>query len=137
MRDRKILLAISNSNHRDLIIDALNVNDAKEEILLLKDGLEVLEYFQQVNTDNEALSRIAMVVLDIDLPKVGGLVILRYHKAYLRLSSIPVVIFSTSNDNKTVSEAYENGADGFITKPASLKEFVNFRKLLKEYQSKY
>jgi CheY-like chemotaxis protein len=134
--EKKILLVEDNPDHAELIVDALEPGDVKKEVTLLKDGQEVINYFQKVDIegiDNEIKDQISLVILDLDIPKVDGMNVLKFIKGNSRYRSINVIILSTSFDDETIAEAHKNGADGFITKPASHNEFVKQVQTLREF----
>ena len=143
MRKRKILLIEDDPDHADLILDIFKTEDVENEVVLMKDGMEAIDYFQEVDTSNQIVqsnveggnvrhSQIDLVILDLNLPKVDGMSILKFLKKNPRYCSIPVVILSTSSDQETILEAYKNGANGYITKPLSYDEFVDKIKMLTE-----
>lgn len=143
MRKRKILLIEDDPDHADLILDIFKTVDVESEVVLMKDGMEAIDYFQEVDTSNQIVqsnveggnvrhSQIDLVILDLNLPKVDGMSILKFLKKNPRYCSIPVVILSTSSDQETILEAYKNGANGYITKPLSYDEFVDKIKMLTE-----
>ncbi len=135
LKDEKIVLVEDDPDHAELIIDVLKTENVKKEIILLKDGLEALNYLQEMDTGNngELKSQINLVILDLNLPKVNGMEILKFIKENLRFCSIHVVILSTSSDYKTIATAYKNGADSYITKPISYEDFVEKIKALSVY----
>jgi DNA-binding response OmpR family regulator len=135
LKDEKIVLVEDDPDHAELIIDVLKTENVKKEIILLKDGLEALNYLQEMDIGNngELRSQINLVILDLNLPKVNGMEILKFIKENLRFCSIPVVILSTSSDYKTITTAYKNGADSYITKPISYEDFVEKIKALSVY----
>jgi two-component system response regulator len=131
MKHAEILLIEDDPDHADLITDVLkedNVKGIKTEVILKKDGMEAIDYFQY-----EMQSQVSLVILDLNLPKIHGIDVLKFIKKNPKYHSIPVFIFSTSSDQKTIDEAYKNGANGYITKPDSYKDFVKKIKILKEY----
>ncbi len=139
MKEKKFLLIEDDQDHADLISNVLKEDDAKNirtEVILKKDGREAMDYFRNgsVNCDggDAVQSQIDMVILDLNLPKVNGMDVLKFIKKSPKYRSIPVVILSTSSDPKTVDEAYENGANGYFVKPASYENFVEEIKILKK-----
>jgi DNA-binding response OmpR family regulator len=131
MKEKTVLLIEDDPDHAELIMEVLETENIQKEIILLKDGLEALNYFQKYG-DNGAQVRINLVILDLNLPKVHGMEVLKFLKQNSRYSSIPVVILSTSSDEKTIEEAYKNGADNYITKPIEYEDFVEKIKILKQ-----
>ena len=135
MGSKKILLIEDDPDHAELIIDVLRTENVKKEIILLKDGLEALDYLQKIDIDgnDEIRSQIDLVILDLNLPKVKGMDVLKFLKNNSRYSSIPVVILSTSADHDTIETAYKNGVNSYITKPISYEGFVEKIKALSIY----
>ena len=135
MEVTRILLVEDNADHASLIIDELEAENVKKKIILMKDGQGAVDYFQKANIDSngEIHSHIDLVLLDLNLPKVNGMDVLRFIKNDSRFCIIPVIILSTSSDPDTITEAYKNGANGFITKPVSCEEFIEKMKYVKEY----
>ena len=127
MNEKKILLVENDPDHAELIIDLLELGGVKKKVILMKDGKEVVDYFQKTDldgVDNEIKTQISLVILDLNLPKIDGMNVLKFIKENTKYSSIHVIILSTSSDDRIIEEAYKNGADGFISKDASYKEFI-------------
>jgi DNA-binding response OmpR family regulator len=135
LKTKKVLIAEHDPGHAELIIEVLNMVDTKKEIILKKAGQEVIDYFQEADIDSSVRMKlqIDLIILDVNLPKVDGMDVLRYLKSGSMVRSIPIIIFSNTTDTKTISEVYENGANSFITKPTSFNEFKENIKTLKKY----
>jgi DNA-binding response OmpR family regulator len=129
---KEILLIEDDPDHAELIMEILESENVEREITLLKDGLEALNYFQRYE-DNGIQPQIKLVILDLNLPKVHGMDVLKFLKQNSMYCSIPVVILSTSSDVKTTKEAYKNGADDYIAKPILYEDFVAKVKTLNKY----
>ncbi len=130
LKEEKILLVEDDPDHAELIIDVLeedNVKNIKTEVILKIDGQEAIDYFQY-----EMQSQVSLVILDLNLPKVHGMDVLKFIKKNSKCCSIPVIILSTSSDHKTIDEVYENGANGYFVKPVSYATFVEEVKFLKK-----
>ncbi len=153
--ENKVLLIEDNPDHAELITELLEV-ESKKEVILIKDGKEAMDYFQKacppeacqtsssnrkaIRTDidgDEIEPQIDLVILDLNLPKVHGMDVLKFLKQNSRYRSIPVVVLSTSSDEKTIKEAYKNGANGYISKPVSYENFVEKIKILNSYYDEY
>jgi len=130
--EKRILLIEDDPDHAELIMEVLEAENVQKEIILLKDGLEALNYFQRYE-NNGLYSQIKLVILDLNLPKVHGMDVLKFLKQNYRYSSIPVVILSTSSDDKTIETAYKNGANDYIAKPILYEDFVAKVKTLNKY----
>ncbi len=130
-----ILLIEDDPYHAELIIDVLKKENIKKEIVLLKDGVETIDYFQKADLEGnyEICSQIDLIILDLNLPKLSGIDVLKFIKKNSKYYSIPVIILSASFDQETIDEAFKTGANGYIIKPDSYNAFVEKIKILKEY----
>jgi two-component system, response regulator len=135
MKKKRVLIAENDPDHIELLVEELKVIDTKKETIIKKDGLEVMDYFKQPNTNTnvDEWLQIDLIILDLNLPEIHGMEVLRYLKNDTKYRLIPVIIFLNTYDTKTISEVYEKGANGFITKPASFNEFRENIKKLKKY----
>ncbi len=132
LKKEKILLVEDDPDHAELIMEVLEEENVQKEIILLQDGLEALNYFQKYG-ENGAQIRVNLIILDLNLPKVHGVDVLKILKQNSRFSSIPVAILSTSSDDETIEEVYKNGADNYISKPTLYEDFVERVKALSLY----
>ncbi len=132
LKKEKILLVEDDPDHAELIMEVLETENVQKEIILLKDGLEALNYFQKYE-ENGAQIRVSLVILDLNLPKIHGMKVLKILKQNSRFSSIPVAILSTSSDDETIEEVYKNGDDNYISKPTLYEDFVERVKALSLY----
>jgi DNA-binding response OmpR family regulator len=131
MKEKKFLLIEDDQDHAELIADVLsedNVEGIKVDVILMKDGQEAIDFFQ-----SKMQSQITLVILDLNLPKVDGMDVLKYIKKNSKHCSVPVIILSTSSNQKTIDEAYKNGVNGYITKPSSYDDLVEKVQILKNY----
>ncbi len=129
MKEQKVLLIENDPDHIIIITDVLeedNVKGTKTKVILKKDGEEAIDYFQ-----HEMKSQVSLVILDLNLPRMSGIDVLKFIRKNPKYCSIPVIIISTSSDNKTIDEAYENGANGYFVKPIFYKGLVEEVKILK------
>ncbi len=141
MKEKKLLLIEDDQDHADLITDVLkedDVKDVKTEVILKKDGQEAMNYFQNgsigYDSDNDAgQSQIVLVILSLSLRSIDGMNVLKFIKKNFKNCSIPVIILSTSSDQKKIDEAYKNGANGYFVKPTSYGDFTEKIKFLKKF----
>ncbi len=130
LKEEKILLVEDDPDHAELITSVLKEDDTehvKTEIILKKDGQEAIDYFQ-----HEAMPQVSLVILDLNLPKVDGMDVLKFAKNNSRYCSVPIIVFSTSSNQETIDEAYKNGANSYFIKPNSYEDFVVKIKILKK-----
>jgi two-component system response regulator len=135
MEERKIILIEDNPDHADLIIEALGEGVIGKDVILVRDGMEAIDSFQELSVkwNGQLEKKVKLIILDLNLPKVDGMDILKFLKKNSKYSKIPVIVLSTSSDQKTIDEAYKNGANGYFVKPASYDDFVEEVKILKKY----
>jgi two-component system, response regulator len=121
-----ILLVEDNENDIELTLRALKKNNIANNIYVIMDGAEALEYFFATGKyDGRDMNLIPkLVILDLKLPKVDGLEILRKIKADERTKTIPVVVLTSSKEEKDVLAGYKLGANSFIVKPVDFDKFM-------------
>ena len=134
MEEKKILIVEDDPDHAELIIEGLNVEDIGKKVILMKDGQEVIDYFQEpvIKCEEEIQSIIGLIILDLNLPKIDGMEVLKFIKKNSKYCSIPVVVLSTCSRQETIDEAFKNGANGYFTKPPSYEDLVEKIKILKK-----
>ncbi len=145
MRKNRILLIEDNPDHADLIINALNDEEAgniDKDVFLIKDGQDAIDYFHkndlpenacqaEFNSEIQENFQIALILLDINLPKVNGMDILKYIRKKPGYCATPVTIMSTDSHKDTVEEAFRHGANSFIEKLVSYDKLVEKLKSMK------
>ncbi len=126
-----ILHVEDNLSHAELVRRSLLDHRVANSIQLVEDGEKALDYLHHRGefTDPETYPRPTLILLDLHLPKVDGLEVLKDIKCSEDLSMIPVVILTTSAAEKDVAKAYELHANGYLVKPL---EFSKFDQLLEE-----
>ena len=124
-KQRWILLAEDNPNDADLALRALNAHQPAGDVLVATDGAEALDclYRRGAFAARDA-GNPAVVLLDLKMPKVDGLEVLRQVKAEPQLKSIPVVVFTSSNQEIDVLRSYQLGANAYVVKPVDFQQFL-------------
>jgi len=130
MRDRPILLAEDSENDIELTLAALAQHVANE-VDVVRDGAEVLDYLYRRGAfaGRESPSPV-LVMLDLKMPKVDGLEVLRTIKADPTLKRVPVVVLTSSREQRDVIESYELGVNAYVVKPVEFEKFVEAVKQL-------
>lgn len=117
-RVRQILIAEDNLADLKLIKSAFEEINLYAEITIVKDGQELLDFFENDNIEN-----LGLVLLDLNLPKIDGMDILKKFYTDDVLKKIPIVVFTSSNDYDKIITCYEFGANACIKKPEDIGEF--------------
>lgn len=122
----EILLVEDNPNDVELTLRALRKNNFVNHIHVVTDGEEALEYFFATGkySDRDIRMSPKLVILDLKLPKIDGLEILRRVKADERTKTIPIVILTSSKEESDVLSGYQLGANSFIVKPVDFEKFI-------------
>lgn len=126
-----ILLVEDNPCDIEMTLDALKGNNLANRVRVLKDGEEAVDYiFRQGKYSGEGIgARPAIILLDLKLPKIDGLEVLRRIRSDERTKQIPVVVLTSSRLDKDRIESYNLGVNSYILKPV---EFDNFAKAVSE-----
>lgn len=115
----EILLVEDNANDAELTLRALKQRNLANQVLVCRDGAEAMDFFA------EGKSPVPKVILlDLKLPKVDGLEVLRRLKGNARTKSIPVVVLTSSREEPDIERAYELGANSYIVKPVDFEAFA-------------
>ena len=124
--DKVILLVEDNPDDEALTLRALQKNNILNEVVVARDGEEALDYLfgTGAHARREAADLPQVVLLDLKLPKVGGLEVLRQIRADKRTSLQPVVILTTSDEDHDVVAGYQLGVNSYIRKPVDFEEFI-------------
>ncbi len=125
VRERVILLVEDNPDDVELTRLALGQNNLADQVVVAHDGAEAIDYLLANPGDPApASSRPALVLLDLKLPKVDGLDVLRRIRSDARTCLLPVVILTTSDEQRDVVESYRLGANSYVRKPVDFSGFV-------------
>lgn len=123
---KPILLVEDDARDLELTLVALEKSQLANEVIVVRDGAEALDY---LNRDGQHADRSegnpAVVLLDLKLPKVNGLEVLRAVRGTQALKSIPVVMLTSSQAETDVVQSYELGVNAYVVKPVEFKQFVS------------
>jgi two-component system response regulator len=125
MAKKTILLVEDNPDDRDLTVRALKRHQLGEDLVLATDGVEALDYLfgEGSYAGRDASVCPQVVLLDLKLPKLSGLEVLQRLRADPRTRLLPVVILTTSNEEKDRLQGYHLGANSFVRKPVDFEKF--------------
>jgi two-component system response regulator len=123
----EVLLVEDNEQDADLILLAFKKGKLLNKLFWVKDGVEALDFVAGTGAydgrDMREMPR--LILLDMTMPRMGGLDVLRALKADSHTRAIPVVVMTVSNQERDLSDCYALGANGFVTKPIGLKELTD------------
>jgi two-component system, response regulator len=125
MENIEILLVEDNPNDEELTLYALRKNNIFNQIQVVRDGAEALEYIFCTGAfaDRQINAPPKVVLLDLKLPKVDGLEVLERIKADARTRIIPVVVLTSSQEERDIVESYQLGVNSYIVKPVDFEQF--------------
>ena len=131
----KILLVEDNPDHVMLIKNVLEENNLRNEIYVVTDGQEALDYMYHRGkyADESKVPRPGLILLDLKLPKVDGFEVLSQLKSDPELKSIPIIILTTSSQDEEIVRGYALGANSYVAKPVKFSEFADKIKNLQLY----
>lgn len=126
MHEGVILLVEDNRDDQDLTLRALRRNNIRNEIVIANDGVEALDYLFATGSysERDPSQTPVLVLLDLKLPKVDGLQVLARLRADPRTSFLPVVILTSSTEDRDLVESYRSGANSYVQKPVDFVEFT-------------
>jgi two-component system, response regulator len=135
MKNKIILLVEDNPDDEELTLRAFRKNKIVNEILVAHDGLEALDYlFAKGNFSKRNIANMpAVILLDLKLPKIDGLEVLKRMRADVRTKLLPVVILTSSKEEQDIVESYRSGANSYIRKPVDFNKFVEAVRQLELY----
>lgn len=131
----EIILIEDNPHEAELAIRSLRKNNLANNLVHLDDGAEAVDYiFGRGKYEEKGIANHSkLILLDLNLPKVGGLEILRHIKSDERTRMIPVVVLTASREEKDIVESYKLGVNSYIVKPVNFESFTKAISDLKMY----
>jgi two-component system response regulator len=135
MKNSRILLVEDNRDHQELTLMTLAENNVLNEVVVVNDGVEALDYLfgSGAYVGRDARDVPALVLLDLKLPKLGGLEVLRRIRADERTALVPVVILTSSSEEEDIVASLQNGANSYVRKPVDFSRFVEQVQRLQVY----
>ncbi len=135
MDQTTILLIEDNPDDVELTLHAFQKNNMANEVVVASDGAEGLDYLFGTGkyAGRDADQPPALILLDLQLPKIGGLEVLRKVREDERTKRVPVVIMTNSDEEEDIVNGYNGGANSYLRKPVDFGEFMNAVKQLEMY----
>ena len=126
MEEKVILLVEDNPDDEALTLRALKKNNIRNKVVVAHDGAEALDYLFGTGTyaSREPGNTPQVILLDLKLPKIDGLEVLRRIRAAERTKLIPVVILTSSKEEQDMIQGYGYGANSYVRKPVDFNQFV-------------
>ena len=130
-----ILLVEDNADDVELTLRAFRKSKVLNEIVVVNDGAEALDYLfaSGAHGGRDPQATPEVILLDLKLPKIGGLEVLRRMRADDRTRRIPVVVLTSSNEEQDILSSYDLGANSFVRKPVDFSQFVEAARQLGLY----
>ena len=127
----RILLAVDSRSDVELAIEALTEHHLANQVVTVSDGAEALDYlYSRGRFEGRSDGLPALVLLDIHMPKVDGLEVLRRIRADALLATLPVVMLTSSRQERDIVESYRHRVNGFMVKPIDFPAFIEAVKAL-------
>lgn len=133
MMSAEIIIIEDNPHDLEMILDAFCESSIHPGTQILRDGVEATDYFFRKKAEDTASSLCfpQLILLDLKLPKVNGMEVLKLLKSDERTKCIPVVVFTSSNEAKDKKESYRLGANSYLVKPLDADRFAeNIRHII-------
>ena len=131
MSDNLILLVEGDPDHEALAIRALRKANVANEIKVARDGAEAIDYMNGIVEGRNAVPQ--LVLLDLKLPKVEGLDVLRNIRAADKTALLPVVVLTSSDEERDIVASYRLGVNSYIRKPVNFSDFAEATRQLGMY----
>jgi CheY-like chemotaxis protein len=124
--NRTILLVEDNRDDEDLTLRALKKYNIANEVVVSRDGVEALDYLFGTGTHagRNLMDMPALVLLDLKLPRIDGLEVLRQVRANERTQMLPVIVLTSSKEEQDLISSYRLGANSYVRKPVDFHEFT-------------
>ena len=124
-KDVDILLVEDNPNDAELTLMALKKHNLANKVHVAKDGQEALDFFFGAGPLSEnKCNRLKVILLDLKLPKVSGLEVLKKLKSDERCKTVPVVVLTSSQEDQDIQECYKLGVNSYVVKPVEFDAFA-------------
>ena len=130
---KRILIVDDSPKDVELAIAALSENNMANEIIVAEDGEEALDYLYKRGKFKDEHGFPAVILLDIKMPKMNGIEVLRHIRNDSKFKLIPVIMVTSSREEKDLVESYKLGANSYVVKPVDFNQFMEAIKILGQY----
>jgi two-component system response regulator len=135
LQNGSILLVEDNPDDELLTIDALAAGEVRADISVVRDGVEAIDFLfaRGEHSERSSIPLPKLVLLDLKLPRMGGLQVLQQIRSDHRTKRLPVVVLTSSLEHADLSRAYDLGANSYLQKPVEFDSFTDIVKILGLY----
>lgn len=130
---KRILIVDDSQNDVELTKSVLIQNNLANEIIVAEDGEEALDYLYKRGKFINEKSNPAIILLDMKMPKMNGIEVLKIIRNDRQFSAIPIIILTSSREERDLVESYKYGANSYVVKPVDITQFINAIKSLGHY----
>ena len=134
MEIKTILIVDDSRNDVELAIAALTEKNFANEIVVAEDGVEALDFlYKRGKYAGDLNGSPAVILLDIKMPRMNGIEVLKHIRSNPDFKLIPVIMLTSSNEEKDLIESYKLGANSYVVKPVDIIQFIEAIKILGQY----
>ncbi len=135
IQNANVLLVEDNPADQKLTIRALNKGRVKTNLYIVEDGVEAMNYLEHKDkyTDRQKFPLPDLILLDINLPRMNGLDVLKKIRQDAELKTIPIIMLTTSSQEKDIVESYKLGVNAYINKPVQINDFTSAIRTIEDF----
>jgi two-component system response regulator len=130
---KKILIVDDSPKDVELTISALAEKNLANKVVVAEDGVEALDYLHKRGKFANAEGIPAVILLDIKMPRMDGIAVLKYIRSDPKFKLIPVIMVTSSGEERDLVESYKLGANSYVVKPVDIVQFIDAIKVLGQY----
>lgn len=130
---KRILIVDDSPNDVELTKAVLTQNNLANEIIVAEDGEEALDYLYKRGKFTNENSNPAVILLDMKMPKMNGIEVLKIIRTDRQFSAIPIIMLTSSREERDLVESYRYGANSYVVKPVDIPQFIDAIKTLGQY----
>lgn len=130
---KRILIVDDSPKDVELVISALREKNLANEVIVAEDGEKALDYLYKRGKFFGETGQPAVILLDIKMPKMNGIEVLKHIRATPEFKLIPVIMVTSSREEKDLVESYKLGANSYVVKPVDIVQFIDGIKVLGQY----
>jgi len=130
---KRILIVDDSPKDVELTIAALSEKNVANEVVVAEDGVEALDYLYKRGKFVNADGFPAVILLDIKMPRMNGIEVLKHIRSDPKFKLIPVIMVTSSREEKDLVESYKLGANSYVVKPVNIVQFIDALKVLGQY----